>query len=257
MKPAPLREVPAVPIRQRRSSGRRSRNRRANMRNLDRPATNQLNIPITEPYGNIIGPKPDETIRILTINPDRFPLNGLDPKNEEIFNALKKYEADVTLMSDLGNNWCNTNERDRWSTRVNKAYKWTKTKSITASNYHDKTGSQLQWGGTAILCAGEITQYSAGAGRDPSGLGRWCWTRFRGRAGIHFRTVSIYKPCINKKGEQCVYAQQARRFNETKKNRKPEEPSTMTSAKRSKNGLTWATSYISAATSTKMSTATN
>ena len=35
-------------------------------------------------------------------------------------------------------------------------------------------------------------------GKDKKGLGRWVYSRFRGKGNQHFRCVSAYRPCKNK-----------------------------------------------------------
>ena len=68
-----------------------------------------------------------------------------------------------------------------------------------------------------------------GTGRDPSGLGRWCWARFRGRSGMVLRIVSAYCPCEPNRradgtildGDLTVYKQHQKYLNETDDDRDP------------------------------------
>ena len=68
-----------------------------------------------------------------------------------------------------------------------------------------------------------------GTGKDPSGLGRWCWARFRGRSGITLRIASVYCPCEPNRradgtildGELTVYKQHQRFLNESNDDRDP------------------------------------
>ena len=45
-------------------------------------------------------------------------------------------------------------------------------------------------------------------GRDPRGLGRWVWTRYRGAADLKLRVVIGYRPVLNSQGQLSVWTQQ-------------------------------------------------
>ena len=46
------------------------------------------------------------------------------------------------------------------------------------------------------------------SGKDRRELGRWAWTRYRGRGGVNVRFVTAYRPVLNKLGVQSVWNQQ-------------------------------------------------
>ena len=58
-----------------------------------------------------------------------------------------------------------------------------------------------------MICRGKLHHYAMGAGTDPTGLGRWTWSRHRGKAGMKLRIVSIYQPCKNTAGALSVWSQ--------------------------------------------------
>ena len=65
-----------------------------------------------------------------------------------------------------------------------------------------------------------------GVGYDPTGLGRWCWTRFRGKDCVVLRVVSVYLPVPPPGGNQpaktrSVYQQHLNYFNRKKMEREP------------------------------------
>jgi hypothetical protein len=49
------------------------------------------------------------------------------------------------------------------------------------------------------------------SGADLSGLGRWSWTRYRGRGNVTLRAISAYRPCLSH-GPLTVYAQHQNYF---------------------------------------------
>ena len=49
------------------------------------------------------------------------------------------------------------------------------------------------------------------SGADLSGLGRWSWTRYRGRGNVTLRVISAYRPCQSR-GPLTVYAQHQNYF---------------------------------------------
>ena len=94
-------------------------------------------------------------------------------------------------------------------------------KARFAHNEHDVAGSYTQWGGTGVISQGDLQHHSMASGSDPSGLGRWTWSLFRGKGDIRLRVVSIYRPCENKDGKIAVYTQQLAYFQSKNKDRNP------------------------------------
>jgi hypothetical protein len=77
-----------------------------------------------------------------------------------------------------------------------------------------------QFGGTALFSIGTAAHRVAEKGQDSSNLGRWCWTRYRGRNNHTLRIISAY--CPNPpNGPFTVYAQQNAYFNSIGSSRCP------------------------------------
>ena len=55
----------------------------------------------------------------------------------------------------------------------------------------------------------DVTHRITATGKDPTGLGRWCWTQFQGKNGVKVRTISVYRPC-EAPGATTTYQQQLR-----------------------------------------------
>jgi len=60
-------------------------------------------------------------------------------------------------------------------------------------------------------------------GKDPRGLGRWAWTRYRGQQGVNIQVVLAYWPVLNKSGSLSVWNQQKSFFEGIKEDRCPRE----------------------------------
>jgi hypothetical protein len=85
--------------------------------------------------------------------------------------------------------------------RVSMAYNMTEVPSKT----------QL-WGGTALISTNKAVHRIIASGKDTAKIGRWCWTRFRGRNNVTLRVFSAYCP-NSPTGPISVKAQQRRCFN--------------------------------------------
>ena len=172
--------------------------------------------------GDVLGPKRLHTFRVININIQGIPLSRHHPKNRQFFRSLRRHEADIITIQELGTNWSLARGKDKWHDRLDVAFGRGQYKTILGYNIHDATGNRRQWGGTAIITLGRITQYVRGANVDPSGLGRWVWARFQGKDGVVLRVISIYRPCYSEASKVLsVYSQHKTYFNLTNDSRDP------------------------------------
>ena len=59
-------------------------------------------------------------------------------------------------------------------------------------------------------------------GQDPSGLGCWIWTLYRGPHDVTLRVIVAYQPCVpSSGGENTAYNQQLQHLDYTKQQRCP------------------------------------
>ena len=145
-----------------------------------------------------------------------------------MFDFIQKYSAGVYCGQELGKNWSAIPAEQSLQTLARGAI-GPSVRAVTAHNYHSGVNSPNQWGGTAVLSMDQMSRYAAGVGRDPTGLGRWCWARFRGKNGIFLRVASIYCPCAPPTsahgtpslGELSVYKQHQKFLNECNDDRDP------------------------------------
>ena len=172
-------------------------------------------------FGDRAGRKRAKYGRVITINIGNLPVTNTDNKIPALFEAVLRYNPDAILFQEMGLNTLVTPKDKQWKAQVAKYLDMNRVKTIHRSNQNDLTGNRLQWGGTAILTQGDLSFSAMGCGADPTGLGRWTWSRIRGQQGIVTRFVSCYRPCANKGGEQSVYAQHRRYFNDVNDDRDP------------------------------------
>ena len=60
-----------------------------------------------------------------------------------------------------------------------------------------------------MIASDEVTHRVIETGKDPTGLGRWCWMRLQGRNGIRVRIITVSRPC-DTPGATTVFQQQNR-----------------------------------------------
>jgi len=87
--------------------------------------------------------------------------------------------------------------------------------SLHISLSHNTTSAPntvWQFGGTALFSFDKAAHRIIERGQDPARLGRWCWSRFRGKSQHTLRVVTAYHP-NPPGGPFTVYAQHASYFN--------------------------------------------
>ena len=80
-----------------------------------------------------------------------------------------------------------------------------------------------QAGGVSLWSVNKGAHRVMECGKDSRGLGRWAWTRYRGRSGVNVRFVTAYRPVLNRQGVQSVWNQQKGYFEGIKDDRCPRQ----------------------------------
>ncbi len=150
-------------------------------------------------FGDFLGvqPKPTGVFRGVSCQLGGLPTDHNDPKHHDLIQAIKLYDMDVVALQEVGINFNSPGVYGSWRQRLgwNTWLDGHTTKTVNAWNTHQRNRKRQQYGGTAIISCGHTSFYSAGAGVDPSRLGRWCWSRYQGQNGVFLRVVSFYRPC--------------------------------------------------------------
>ena len=162
-----------------------------------------------EIYGDKLTKKQPETIRLLFLNINSIPATNNSPKNDMLYQSIVASEADVIGMSETNRNWYQIDTDHRWHERTKGWFENSHT--ILAHNTTDIESSSYQPGGNLLLSIGKASHRVIKSEKDPTGLGRWVSTRYRGRQNIVFRTIVAYRPCKSA-GPNSSYMQQQRYF---------------------------------------------
>ena len=175
-----------------------------------------------EEFGDKIGEKNDNELRLLHININGIPMTKEDRKNDQIFQVLARNKIDIVGLTEINRYWPKMNEKDRWRQRTQGW--WETSKTTMAYNTKDSTNSTFQPGGTMITSIGKPAHRIDETGNDETGLGRWTWQKMKGKRNIRLRIISAYRPCIpSTAGPTTAYSQQQRYLNIINDKRDPRQ----------------------------------
>jgi hypothetical protein len=139
-----------------------------------------------------------------------LPLSGENPKNRIIYNTITNKQIGILGMSELNKCWHLVQEKDRWKDRTRGW--WESSHCTLGYNRNDNELSTVfQPGGMAVISINKSSHRVIASGLDKTGLGRWSWTRYRGKHNVTLRVVSAYRPCKpSNPGPNTTYSQQQR-----------------------------------------------
>jgi len=165
---------------------------------------------VLEGYGSQIAPKLPNILRIGFQNIGGFSTKQNTLTDDIIRTGLKQWEFNIFGMAETNVDWRLASEYEKLHFRTRE---WWESSHISYSyNCSDIPIKKHQHGGTAIFSIDKSAHRVSGKGVDPSMLGRWCWTRYKGRNNHSLYFISAYRP--NPPGEPyTVYAQQQQFFN--------------------------------------------
>lgn len=149
--------------------------------------------------------KEKNVLRISFQNKGGFPIDRGKHKEGIIRKGITKWEFDVFGFVETNVDWQLVPEE-------NKLFFCTKEwwESLHLSWMHNSTQKPVtarQFGGTALFGIGPAAHRVAEKGADTTNLGRWSWTRYRGKNNQTLRIISAYRP-NQPNGPFTVYAQQ-------------------------------------------------
>ena len=160
---------------------------------------------LLQTHGDPPNSKQHGIFRILCENP-----NGLSNQitgNHKLAKAIDikdELEADSLLFCEHRLNLRHKDNRNDFKQMFQRKVD---CRAVAAHNTHQNVG-RVQEGGTGMLTFGEVTGFISKTGKDPYGLGRWCWTLYSGSNGHKTRVVAAYNACKNKKMEKWNRRQQ-------------------------------------------------
>ena len=192
---------------------------------IDQPNEEQANTTATvhteEHAYDIINSKEDSILRLMYLNINGLPQTKHQPKNQLIHNVLLSHKVDIFGFSETNLNWKNLDNEHQWRERTMGI--WEHSHSSIAYNTNDiSTSSAFQPGGTLIHSTGKCCHRVISSSSDPSGLGRWCSTKYRGKNDISLRIICAYRPCKpSNPGPSTIYSQHQRYYDEHDDDRCP------------------------------------
>ena len=145
-------------------------------------------------WGDNINNKSKLHFRILTVNINGLPQLRQHPKYGTIREQVAKCQVDIIGLSETNLEWNRFSSHDRLSHRTSKW--WENTHCSYSYNSHDMSTSKFQPGGTALISRNLLSNKAQPHRKnDPSGLGRWVSTLYRGQNNKTLRIIQIYRPC--------------------------------------------------------------
>ena len=174
-----------------------------------------------EVYGDEQHEKLDNIFRVGLHNIFNLPEDRRTSKSRQLIDYIVHKGYDVFLMAEIGLNWRKVGNNDRWFECIWGKFKT--SRSIFAHNVNELSVTKVhQPGGVGAIASEEVTHRVIATGKDPTGLGRWCWIHFQGRNGIRIRTIAVYRPC-NAPGATTTYQQQLRHLRQHRSDHQPRE----------------------------------
>ncbi len=126
---------------------------------------------------------PIQTLWIGFININRMPLTSEHPKNKLIYNSIENKQISILGLTELNRCWHLLPDKDKWNERTRGW--WESSHSTISYNRKDTIlASAFQPGGSAVISIGQTSHRVIKSGIDPSGLGRWSWTLYRGKHNV-------------------------------------------------------------------------
>lgn len=159
---------------------------------------------------NSIKSKAPSTTRILVHNIRGFPIHPSHPKNDKLREFINATQTDILAMTETNLDWRNLSYQTRIGPRT---AEWFEARHLSIGhNTTENLKHTKQPGGVALLSLNRLVYRISDHGNDPWGLGRWSWTRYRGKGNRYLRVVVCYRPVPNKTGQLSVYRQHSRFF---------------------------------------------
>lgn len=125
-------------------------------------------------HGYVPEVKEDDVVRLTNENVNNLGLYAKGNwKVKKLGNLNNKYQADGTLMQELGTNWSMVPDNLQPDTLFGGAKR---SKIVVAHNVHERF-SRCQQGGTAVVAFSRLAGFVQDSGRDKSGLGRYSWVK--------------------------------------------------------------------------------
>ena len=163
-----------------------------------------------------------DILRIGFININGIPNFNDHSKNDHLFQSIVGLQMDVMGLAEVNRDWSKISTNHGWRSRTRGW--WEASKLVISYNRNDCNMTDSQPGGTILCSINKLAHRARESGVDETGLGRWGWTRYRGKRGITTVIISAYRPCKpSSAGMSTAYMQQQRFLDLKKDDRNPRE----------------------------------
>ena len=159
---------------------------------------------------SILPSKASSSLRIVFQNINGLPIRSSNPKLDSLQAFINNNHVDVMGLSELNSVWHLIPTTSHLPALT---AEWFESCHLgLAWNTNEHLLSPCQVGGVALLSTNQLAHKVISTGCDPTNLGCWTWTRYRGQQGLYLRIVSCYRPVFNAKGPLSAYNQHRRFF---------------------------------------------
>jgi hypothetical protein len=162
-----------------------------------------------EVYGDRQKTKHPSSLQLLLQNIQWLPLSIRGQKHANIVDWIQHDDGDNAIVTEINTYWPKVPAHQQWQERSERLF----PRGLQSRFCYNKTeaaSSNVQYSGVGALTVGEIRHRICTTGEDEMGLGRWVWTRYRGKGGMHLRVVGAYRPNPQGEGNNTVYVQHQR-----------------------------------------------
>ena len=165
-----------------------------------------------EIYGDSLTTKQADVIRLVFMNINSIPALNDNPKNAMLYQSIVESEANIVGLSETNRNWYKVDSNHKWHDRIKSWFETSHTSMV--HNVKDVESENYQPGGNLLLSINKAAHRVFATDKDPTGLGRWTSTVYRGKRNIKLRVIVAYRPCRSS-GPNSSYMQQQRFFDVT------------------------------------------
>ena len=174
-----------------------------------------------KPWGHNLVSQPSDTFRIGLLNPGGIPIDLKNAKSTLLRQFITKTKMDVIGLIETNVNWRYAPINQRLPERTRGWWENIHLNSACYENYNNPQPAQP--GGVSLWSINKGAHRVMEQGKDLRGLGRWAWTRYRGKGGVNLRYVAAYRPVLNKTGIISVWSQQRGYFDSINDDRCPRD----------------------------------
>ncbi len=175
-----------------------------------------------EPFGDLLGGKEEGILRGGVQNFGGLASKSNQPEDESLRRWITEQHFDIYGIPETDLYWPKIQQKLQLQERVREWWETDTTHTVRAYNQNQQCTSKTQWGGTAQISRGQAAFRVMASGRDPTRLGRWVWTQYRGKGNRRLRVITAYRPCQKTASSPfATWTQQRTHFQSKNQDREP------------------------------------